>query len=108
MTTQVLVEGWRYATNDGNYDIKYNNDLVSATIHVSTQSTYTTTYTELGYEALKDTTHNIDLRPILPMTYIDRYGNGIGIKDDSYKFGLFRLSGNGQSGKYTTFTYKRR
>lgn len=108
MTTQVLVEGWRYSVNDENYTIKYNNDLVSTTIHVSTDSNYTTTYTELGYEALKDTARNVDLRPIMPMTYVDRYGNCIGIKDDSYKFGLFRLSGTGHSGKYATFTYKRR
>ena len=86
MTTQVLVEGWRYSVNDENYTIKYNNDLVSTTIHVSTDSNYTTTYTELGYEALKDTARNVDLRPIMPMTYVDRYGNCIGIKDDSFIF----------------------
>lgn len=87
--------------------MKYNDTIVSITIHTGSV-TYNTSYQELGAEILKDTTRNIDLRPTMPVSYINQDGKCIHLKDNSYKVGFFKLSGTGTSGAYAQFTYPRR
>ena len=108
VSSQIRVTGWRTVTNDSNYIIKYNENLVSTTVKASGSFSYSTTYTEFAAEVLIDNTHNVDLRPRMPMSIVKDDGNIVMIKDNSYKVGRFRISGTGTSGAYAHFTYERR
>lgn len=104
--TQINVTGWKTAQNDTNYEVKYNNELVSVTIHVPSGVPYTTTIKELGAEILKD--GNIDLRPKMPLSYVAQGGNIVGIRDNSYKVFYVALKSDTTGAAYAHFTYKRR
>lgn len=103
---QINVTGWRTVVNDSNYLIKYNDKLVSATIKSTDSTSYSTTYAEFGADILKDGA--VDLRPLRPMSVIQASGNIVMIKDNSYRFGKFRISGTGTGESHAHFTYERR
>lgn len=108
VSSQIRVTGWRTSTNDSNYIIKYNENLVSTTVKASGSVSYSTTYTDFGAEVLIDNTHNVDLRPRMPMSVVNEKGNIVMIRDNSYKVGRFRISGTGSGGAFAHFTYERR
>lgn len=107
-TLDLVVTGWRTVMNDSNYLVKYNDTLVSVTLHTTTPSTINTSYVEYGAEVLKDTNRNIDLRPRMPVGIINGSANCFVCRDNSYKIGTFRLSGSVTANGYAHFLYERR
>ena len=107
-TLDLVVTGWRTVMNDSNYLVKYNDTLVSVTLHTTTPSTINTSYVEYGAEVLKDTNRNIDLRPRMPVGIINGSANCFVCRDNSYKIGRFRLSGSVTANGYAHFLYERR
>ena len=105
-SVQININGWKTAYRDSNYEVIYNNELVSVTIHISSGVPYTTSLKELGAEILKD--GSIDLRPKRPLSYVDQWGCEVGIRDNSYKVFYVSLKTNTTGAAYAHFTYKRR
>ncbi len=99
--------GWKTAYNDSNYQVLYNDELVSVSIHVVSGVPYTNVEKELGAEILKH--GDIDLRPKNILTNIvSPKGIVIMIKDNSYKLWYYSLSSSLTAGAYGHFTYKRK
>ena len=103
---QVNVTGWKVAMSDTNYDILYNNELVSFNIHISSGVPYKTSESEFGAEVLKH--GSIDLRPKMPLSCLSAAGTVIAIYDNSYKVKYWAVHTNQTGGAYAHFTYKRK
>ena len=83
---QINVVGWRIPVNDANYTLKYNQYMVSASIHVASSVSVTPSTEEFGFDLLKDSNHlDIDLRPNMPITQYLSNGALLWIADNSYR-----------------------
>ena len=102
---QCKVTGWKVACSDSNYEVLYNEELVSVTIHISSGVPYKTTISELGAEILKH--GNVDLRPKMPLSYLGPTGAVIEVNNISYKVKYWAFT-NQSGGAYAHFTYKRK
>ena len=103
---QVNVTGWKVAMSDTNYDILYNNELVSFNIHISSGVPYKTSESEFGAEVLKH--GSIDLRPKMLLSCLSAAGTVIALYDNSYKVKYWAVHTNQTGGAYAHFTYKRK
>ncbi len=92
--------------SDSNYEVLYNNELVSVSVHISSGVPYTTAGSELDAEALKH--GSVDLRPKMPLSCLSQGGTVIGIADNSYKVKYWAVHNNQTGGAYAHFTYKRK
>ena len=89
--TQVRVTGWRTATNDVNYEVKYNKDYVSVTVHTQNEQTITTSGGNLGAEILKH--GDIDLRPKMPVSATTSNSVTIIASNNDYRIFVYRIVG---------------
>ena len=92
--------------SDTNYDILYNNELVSFNIHISSGVPYKTSESEFGAEVLKH--GSIDLRPKMLLSCLSAAGTVIALYDNSYKVKYWAVHTNQTGGAYAHFTYKRK
>ena len=106
--TQINVGGWRVVQDDGIYYLKYNDKLVYASINYATSVNWSTTLSHLGAEWLQDRTHNIDLRPPMPISVSPSANKNIMIANNDYRVGWFTNSGTATGGLYAHFIYGRK
>ena len=108
INTQINVGGWRVVQDDGIYYLKYNDKLVYASINYATSVNWSTTLSHLGAEWLQDRTHNIDLRPPMPISVSPSANKNIMIANNDYRVGWFTNSGTATGGLYAHFIYGRK
>ena len=104
----IKVDGWRIVHNSVPYYLKYNDKMVYALINYSSSVNWSTTISHLGAEWLKDTTHNIDLRPPMPVSVSPSANKTIMLANNDYRVGWFTDSGTATGGLYAHFLYGRR
>lgn len=107
-SVQINVGGWRVVQDDGIYYLKYNDKLVYASINYATSVNWSTTISHLGAEWLQDRTHNIDLRPPMPISVSPSANKNIMIVNNDYRVGWFTNSGTATGGLYAHFIYGRK
>ena len=105
---QVEVTGWRYPVDDANYTVKYNQDIVCAIIHIASGVNFATSDKEFGADVLRDTTHNIDLRPSRICAQFFSNSRWVWITENSYRFYYKALANASNVGAWAMFTYPRK